>query len=152
MPLSNSTLRSSVEALGTLAKRLNATTDAANDTVQQVEQFLAGCSLGLDVMLHCPALDRGDEDGISSTTSLDYRRFPFHGGKYRIVVTVKGPDGKVEWWKPWSDCDRETKLEMFAYLPNLLTALAEKAREKIEANEKQTKATIETIKQMLPTG
>ena len=106
--MSPSEVRTSLDALGTHAKKLNRMTDEANETVRLVEQFLEDCSLGLVVSIHCESLDEGDESGPIGSTFLEYRRIPNHG-KFRLAVIEKADNGTVVSARPWSKCARQRK-------------------------------------------
>ncbi len=147
--MSGTVVRNSVDALAKLSKQLNRITDEANETVRRVEQFLEDCSLGLVVSVHCEDLDEGDEDGLTCSTFLEYRRYPIVGGKFRIVVNMKDPDSTNIGFRPWSDSDRDTKLGTFAYLPELLMKLVSDAQAKVNENEVKTRSIIETVQDII---
>ncbi|MEW6330816.1 MAG: hypothetical protein AB1560_05075 [Pseudomonadota bacterium] len=133
-------LSSSLEALRSTASRLNTLTNQANESVRLVEQFLSQeCSIGIYAFV----LVREISPDLS--LYLEYRKV---GTRFRIAVVEGDPIGEQERITPWSDCNRDTKLETITKLPELINTITQKLNEEIEKAEKATNSVIKSLKML----
>ncbi len=143
-------IRDSLEQLRQLSPELNAATDQANAIIERVEKFLAEeCSIGVPEEVEVSVVPYGLDHAIveESPMGIGFRKavilaYARCQGTYRFVVrtekqivdmTEYGPDDVRECEilseQPWAQCPREVKLETFAFLPELLQAIAAQAAE-----------------------
>jgi hypothetical protein len=139
-------LRSSLDSLAKLSKKLNKITDDANETVRLVEQFLEECSLGLGASARWVDTGPPDSGPTTSSTYLRYAPWPEQDSrKFRILVQEVAADHKVTFTKPWSECDRDTKLLMLHALPALLDDIVKQAQAKVEFGGSHAKAIVDAV-------
>jgi hypothetical protein len=115
-------------SISEFALKMNELSDKANATVKKVEDYLASKNIGLKTEIQA-GLDK-----------LVYVRVD---SRYRIAVESNGS------LKAWSDTTRETKLETFVYLPNLLKAIFGKLKHQLVNNENVINRTIVEIESVL---
>lgn len=111
--------------LGSAAQRLNKSYDAIGTRVSEIERHLAAeCQLGITQTIWHPSRD----------LALTYARW---NKEWRILVGWGGADFTNEpaERKPWSDCDRDTKLATSSLIGPLLALLAEVANEQAKMAE-----------------
>jgi hypothetical protein len=150
-----STIGSSLAKLRELAPKLNAAADEARKIVQYVENLLAKeLTIGLKVDVLVSTRKENGKHTIHR--NLSYRRID---GRFRIAVVDvlmindeaegRGPsiaeDSEISVF-PWSEWPRDTKLETFPLLPQLLETIiknAEKTRDDVARTQ-------ETLEQILP--
>lgn len=136
-------LRHSISDIRDISPKLNAATDRASETVVRVEQFLNDeCGIGLAAQCQVDAVQISE--GKQRITYLSYARV---GGKFRIAVETEiyceftndqgfaDQSWEQEDLKPWVNCPRDMKVEAFPMLPDLLEAVAEKAKKAVKAVE-----------------
>lgn len=148
-------MKKKLQTLRAHAGAMNKATDEAAATVREVERFLnETCSLGVSAVTipHVESVVQGDDgEDVQTQRYLAYGRV---GGAFRIhVVTAEvkrdqwgnfeDPAGAV--CTPWASCDRETKLQFFADLPELLDNLVRRADQMLE----KTNATNATVRELL---
>jgi hypothetical protein len=124
----------SIQGIRESVGRLNELTDTAAKVVLRVEKFLnEKCSAGVEASVTVKQ-SRCAADDPPTYTKLKYARF---GPRYRITVTEEDwtEGNESETVKPWSDWDRETKLETFGFLPELLTEIATRVDEQVQVAE-----------------
>jgi len=135
-------LRASLEKLKKSTTQLNKITDEAAQLVIAVEAFLnRECSVGLETYLQV-ASQAIDEHGTEESTVLGYARWQ---GRFRIVVTI-GIDPEESQTKPWSEWDRETKLETVKKLPDLLQQIAADVDTHVAAAQQATATVADVLK------
>jgi len=128
----------SLRDLRILSTHLNEITDKAIQTVQEVEQFLNDCNIGISVSVptRVTEINGGVERGDRYLAYEPVGR----NRQFRFVVHDKfGPD------KAWAECSREIKIESIAVLPKLIEALSSKITEKI----RETDQSLEQVAQLL---
>jgi hypothetical protein len=135
-----SELQKRLRALREIAPRLNNATDEANRIVGMVDNLLKELRLGISAESHCFDARReqivDDEDGHvtdqETCRHLAYGRVQGSYGIHILETISQAPQGgKLEHVDenriPWSSCDRETRLEAFKELPDLLDLLLKEA-------------------------
>ncbi len=154
-------LKKRLDSLRAVAPRLNKVTDEATRIVSQVEKVLTEelhLGIACDVCFEYhkgkdPAVDSdGDEVEWANSRSLAFGRV--NGIHVLEERHHKSDDGSCvgrydvlvsEERTPWPSCDRETKLQAFAKLPQLLDEIFKKAGELAKTAEE----TASTVKEML---
>lgn len=112
--------------------RLNQLSDEAAETIKATEEFLTKeCSTGIT----CRITFEYDEDHDAGMTCTRYLGFQRFGSKFRIVVGESCSYEPEDLVKPWSDCNRETKIETIDLLPKLLEEIVKTAEEKVRTAE-----------------
>lgn len=112
--------------------RLNQLSDEAAATIKSTEEFLTKeCSIGLYGSV---VLEHYEEPGnYEFWKRLSFQKYK---NKFRIVIVEYASYDPEESVKPWSDCDRETKISTIQLLPELLEDIAKSAEKKVQATEK----------------
>ena len=126
----SSDLARSIKRLRSTSNKLNSLTDQANESVQQVENFLAHeCRIGLPAFIHVRDLDDFGHD----SEFLEYRKL---GNRFRIAVvrTTNQGDDEVS-VRAWSECNRDTKHSTIKFLPKLLDKISEEMNKAIESSQ-----------------
>jgi len=126
----------SLDKLRKSAEKLNAITEVANQTVQSVEAFLAGLSIGVDGDANVWTDDESDYQCF-----LSYRRL---NGRFRIAV-VHGTCPEDEVVRAWAECNREEKLETIVKIPELVACIANRAEDRTTEAEEA----VDVVKQVL---
>lgn len=100
--------------------RLNEVADVANRIVEQMEATLVNDSKA-GLVVETSAFDSHKEDGARWTEHLAFRRL---NNRWRICVVIKYDHG----WEAvhWDQCSRDTKLQAFEKIPELLEAMRAK--------------------------
>jgi hypothetical protein len=120
-------LRASIEKLKQASSEMNRAADEAARVVKQTEAFLnKECSFGIEAHVLVREESVECEEGgyyhrtATVRTTLSYERF---ADDFRITVSRGdgSPDDTIV--KPWSEWDRQTKLEAVKFLPNLIESL-----------------------------
>jgi hypothetical protein len=124
------TLKESLQLLKQSAGSLNAVADKAATIVRSIETFLSGeCSVGVTRYV------RVSEETTAGNTVKTYLGYARYNGKFRIVVCYAGgTGGEIE--KPWSELDRDSKLDTIPFLPQLLKEIATEIAAKVNAATK----------------
>ncbi len=125
----NDQFLSAVQSFKKSTTRLNELTDSASSGIVTLENYLAECSIGIEVAI---VVDIGSEKVKVGYVNL--------GRRQRIAV--KTPTDTV--FKPWTECSREVKLKTIHYVPKLLEALAKKIDDEIKNAETGT-SSIESV-------
>ncbi len=108
-------LQEAVDQLRKMSVQLNEATDTATTTILRVEKFLnEECSIGMWGMV-----DQNQPDPPENV-AIRYDRFE---SQFRILAQIRRGDEPVA-FKPWVNCNRETKLKTFLMLPGLLNIIA----------------------------
>jgi hypothetical protein len=97
-----------MDRISEAAKKLNALVDKANEAIKTTEHRLHNDGAGIDV-------------SIMIETKQQELKFSYGRWHSKFRILVADNDN----CKPWSECDRFTKLETFKYLPQLLAKIAE---------------------------
>jgi hypothetical protein len=109
-------LQEAVNQLRKMSVQLNEATDIATTTILRVEKFLnEECSIGMWGMV-----EKKSETDPPETVAIRYDRFE---SQFRIMAQIRRGDEPVA-FKPWVNCNRETKLKSFPMLPGLLNIIA----------------------------
>jgi hypothetical protein len=131
----NEALKSAAQKLRDRADELNTLTDEAARLVAEIEDFLGRtCSAGVTAYVPVRAVGitdgEGKYTGIDWFQSLGYERV---GKRFRICV-VTGDDFDPESCQTtaWAECDRATKLDTLAKLPDLIHAVAESLQRRVD--------------------
>lgn len=125
-----------IDRLRTSTQRLNTITDAAAQTVRDVEGMLEEMQVGVSAWVR--VVNEYDE-GDRSITEIDLSYSPDSSGKYRVRV-VRTPDYAQEPEQSsatnWAECSRAIKLQTFEKLPDLLIAIAKNVDERVTKAER----------------
>lgn len=135
-------ISASIEKVRQSTGLLNHLTDKMGAVVLEVEGFLnKECSAGIraDTTIRSEETEYGD----TWFQALSYRRV---GSRYRIAV-VTGDAGDPDDWtiKPWSDCDRETKIASIAKLPALMEEIAKAVDSTVASAEENVDAALQIL-------
>lgn len=111
-------LKEAIDQLRTMSVQLNEATDVATATILRVEKFLnEECSIGMWGMVE----QKNETDPHSDYVAIRYDRYE---GQFRIMALIRRGDDPVA-FKPWVNCNRETKLKTFLMLPGLIRVIAQ---------------------------
>lgn len=148
-------LAHAVQRLHTASGRLNQLTDQAGEAIRTIEGYLnSACSVGIPIGIVIDTVDArdkaGNPTGVQWIKTLVYRRI---GKDYRIGVET-GYDVDPDSWntKPWSECDRDTKLQILTHLPQLITGLVDGIESKVSEAETALQSLMALLHTLRETG
>lgn len=146
----SSSMLSSVEKLRKSVSELNKISNEAANLVASVEQFLnKECSVGIDASVLVSSEPICDDPGApNEDTYIGYHR---HLGKYRITVSTCF-DGEPGTSKPWSEWNREVKLETIKKLPELILEIADRVDQHIKNAKAENDKVSELLKALQQKG
>jgi hypothetical protein len=156
----SSKLETSLDALRAVMPTVNAAADQATGIVRMVEHVLVeelkvGISAESPQYLEYRRRDLDDESSratlerveqhiafgrVRGTYCIHLKEVTFHQGEYGILL-----DRVFSEETPWSQCDREMRLRLFAFLPGLIESIVEQAK----ALAKEGRATAAKVKELL---
>jgi hypothetical protein len=153
-------LKEQIAMLRAIAPELNKATDEANAVVRMVEDLLTTeLSLGISGEHgHFDVVRETDEDGRKTKTSSQLA-FGRVGNSFQIHIlrTVCGPDESGDLCEPlatdripWSQCSRQTKLQAFSWMPELLSQIAERAQHLVTRAAETSKTVKDVLQAMAP--
>jgi hypothetical protein len=123
------------ERLRTSTQRLNAISDAAAQTVRDVEAYLNGIQPGVEA--NVPIDDCYDDDERVGSLILGFRGYGQQGMRIVHIFLPKGAksenDAEIH---GWSEGSRDLKLRSFEKLPELLRQIAKGVEEQVAKAEK----------------